>query len=109
MKIYILGKIGKLTHAEWLDRHNAALEIEREGNEPLNFADQPSISFEDNHLQLVNEISYLLEAEAVALLPDFINCQHASSLLMIATSLQYPIHPANGCKIPYRITFNLNI
>lgn len=110
MKIYILGKLGKLSKEEIIDRHRAAIELTHEGNEPVNFNHETcSIWFENNLVQLINELSYIAEAEAVALLPDFNQCQDSQLLLLIAVHLQLPIHPANGCIVPHKVSFTINI
>ena len=110
MKIYILGKIGKLTHEEIIDRHRASIEITHEGNEPVNFNHEAcTIWFENNLVQLINELSYMSEAQAVALLPDYNQCEESQLLLLIAMQLRLPIHPANGCIIPHKISFTINM
>jgi hypothetical protein len=109
MKVYILGKIGKLSHSEWLNRHNTASIIELDGNKPLNFNNETALSFDDTTLQVVNEMSLLLMADAVYLLNDFNNCDDARLILLMAVRMNLPIQPAKGCVLPARLSFTINI
>lgn len=110
MKIYILGKLGKLTHEEWLNRRNtASYAILTSMDTPLNFADEATLHFEDTTLQLINEMSYLLQADSVWLLADFNECEDARLLLIMAVRMNLPIMPAKNCILPARISFTLNL
>ena len=108
MNIYILGKLGKLTQNEWQDRVNASVELEKEGKESLNYNTAAMIFFEDKALQLVNEIAYLLSADAVYLVKDFNECEDARLLLAMAIRMHLPITAAKNCIIPARISFTTN-
>lgn len=108
MNIYILGKIGTLNEQERLLRQAVASQITIEGNYPINFSeDSASLTFEDTTLELVKEISYLVEADAVWLMNDFNQCEDARMLLAITIRLDLPVHPCNDCIVPPRICFDL--
>jgi hypothetical protein len=109
MKVYILGKLGKLTHEEWKLRHQATIEAELEGKRPLNYAEESQLHFEDTALQLVNEISLLLQADCVWLVSDWNQSYPSQLLLMIAIEMQLPIQPGAGCIIPHRLSFDVKL
>ena len=107
MNIYILGKQGNLSQDEWKLRYSTASLAFIDGHHAVNFNDEPSLNFEDQTLELVKEITYLVEADAIWLLADFNQCENARLMLAIAIRLNLPVHPCNNCIVPPRICFDL--
>jgi hypothetical protein len=108
MKIYILGKLGKLSFNEWVVRNDLAGQVEIDGHTPINFDKTPNIEAINQGLLLLTEIVLLIKADMVIVLNDFNNCENARALLVIATRLNLQIKAANGCTLPSKICIEIN-
>jgi hypothetical protein len=108
MKIDILGKLGKLSYKEWVQRKDTAVSAEIDGHTPINFDNQITPQIINTTLLLLSEVLLLVKADAIWVLNDFNNCEDARALLVIATRLNLPIHAAHGCLLPSKICININ-